>query len=454
MHPASLWRSTPFRLAVTFGLVFFLTFVAAGFGTYQFLRQELQRSLDNSVTELHAVIASTDDLEDLIAMVDAYSRVNRAREWVFCVIGGDGRQIAGDVSTAPLPDGFSTVRPEALGLHGGTGYRTFSGMVGNNRLIVGRSFAATDRLEHIAFLSFLWATLVAMAGAIFGGALLARKAQRRLDGIAGAMAAVSHGAFGTRVPLRGNGDDIDAVSGQINEALDRLSALMETMRQVSSDIAHELKTPLNRLKMQIETAIAGDERGEPVSEALSDARAEANQINETFEALLRISQIEAGARRTRFQDIDLSDVVASVAEIYGDVAEDSGHVLTASIDTAPALTIRGDRELLTQMFVNLVENAIRHCPPGAAISISLARLGDRAVVAVSDDGPGIPAGEREKVFRRLYRLDKSRTTAGSGLGLSLVRAIADLHSGDVSIRDNRPGVTAEVVLPLEETRAS
>lgn len=452
MHPASLWRSTPFRLAVTFGLVFFLTFVAAGFVTYQFLRQELQRSLDNSVTELHAVIASTDDLEDLIAMIDAYSRVNRAREWVFCVIGGDGRQIAGDVSTSPLPDGFSTVRPEALGLHRGADYRAFSGMVGSNRLIVGRSFATTDRLEHVAFLSFLWATLVAMAGAIFGGALLARKAQRRLDGIAGAMAAVSHGAFDTRVPLRGNGDDIDAVSGQINEALDRLSALMETMRQVSSDIAHELKTPLNRLKIQIETAIAGDERGEPSSEALCDARAEANQINETFEALLRISQIEAGARRTRFQDIDLSDVVASVAEIYGDVAEDSGHVLTASIEPAPALTIRGDRELLTQMLVNLVENAIRHCPPGAAIAISLARQGEKAVVAVSDDGPGIPAVEREKVFRRLYRLDKSRTTAGSGLGLSLVRAIADLHAGDVRIRDNQPGVLAEVVLPLEPRR--
>lgn len=449
MPRARLWRSTPFRLAVTFGLVFFLTFVAAGFVTYQFMRRELQRSLDSSVADLHAVIASSDDLEDLIAMVDAYSRVNRAREWVFCVFGADGRQIAGDVSTPPLPDGFSTVGSVALGLRDGADYRAFSGVIGSNRLIVGRSYAATNRLEHIAFLSFVWATLVAMAGAIVGGVLLARKVQRRLDGIAGAMTAVSHGMFDARVPLRGNGDDIDVVSGQVNEALDRLSALMETMRQVSSDIAHELKTPLNRLRMQVEAAISGDERGENVTEALFDARAEAGQINATFEALLRISQIEAGARRTRFQSIDLTDLVASVGEIYAGVAEDSGHILSTSIE-AGALTISGDRELLTQMFVNLVENAIRHCPPGAAISIALAREGDSAVVAVNDDGPGIPAGEREKVFRRLYRLDKSRTTDGSGLGLSLVRAIADLHAGAVSIRDNRPGVTAEVILPLEQ----
>jgi signal transduction histidine kinase len=451
MRRARLWRSTPFRLAITFSLVFVFAFIVTGFVTYRFLKTELQRSLDDSLTEIHAVVASTyasDDLEDLISTVDTYARLNATDERIFSVLDSTGKQLAGNFSGKGLPDGISDTSSEKIGLRGDTDYRVISSMIGDKRLIVGQSYSQTDKLEDITFVSFAWAAVLVIAVAIVGGIIVASRAQRRLDGIATAMTEVSHGKLDTRIPLRGNGDDIDEVSTQINQALDRLSALMETMRQVSSDIAHELKTPLNRLKMQIESAVLAEERGGSVTTSLLGARDEADQINSTFEALLRISQIEAGARKSRFRPVDLTELIASIAEIYVDVAEDNSQTLTTSIDVSKQCWVRGDHELLMQMFVNLIENSIRHCPKDTRITLSLTQDAHEAIATIGDDGPGIPADERDKVFRRLYRLDKSRTTAGSGLGLSLVRAIADLHNGRVAMMDNAPGLRAEVIFPL------
>ncbi|MDW5316948.1 ATP-binding protein [Rhizobium sp. PL01] len=451
MRRARLWRSTPFRLAMTFAMVFVVAFVITGFVTYRFLKQELLRELDSSILEIHALVSSTyaaDDLEDLISTVNTYAQLNEADQRIFSVIDADGKEIAGNFSGKSLPDGISSTSSKDIGIKGDVDYRVISALIGDKRLIVGQSFNQTDRLENITFISFIWATVLVIGLAVIGGVVLAARVQRRLDGIANAMAAVSHGQLDARVPLHGNGDDIDTVSSQINQALDRLSILMETMRQVSSDIAHELKTPLNRLKMQAENAVSSEERGEPVTSALIGVLDEANQINATFEALLRISQIEAGARKTRFRQTDLTTLLTSVVEIYADVAEDSFMTLTTSIDRSTECLVLGDQELLTQMFVNLIENAIRHCPKGTRIEVSLERTSEHAVATIGDNGTGIPANERDMVFRRLYRLDKSRMTSGSGLGLSLVSAIADLHGGRVMLVDNNPGVRAETVLPL------
>ncbi len=263
------------------------------------------------------------------------------------------------------------------------------------------------------------------------------------------MSDVSGGDLARRIPLEGNGDDIDVVATHMNQALDRLSALVEGMRQVSADIAHDLKTPLNRLKMTVEQAIEQGGRGEDVQTLLIDAREESDRINATFEALLRISQIEAGARKARFRPVDLSDIMASVAEIYSSVAEDSGQSLDFATRPASPCMVNGDRELLTQLFVNLVENAINHCPPMTRITLALQAEDDGFSASVSDDGPGIPEAERELVFRRLYRLDKSRTTSGSGLGLSLVKAIADLHAAHITLADRHPGLGITLLFPAQ-----
>jgi signal transduction histidine kinase len=432
--------------------MFVAAFLTMGVATYQLFKRELLNNLDRSITELHALVAATygtDDLEDLTGTVETYSRLTQPGERVFALVDPRGTKLAGNFEPGPVPDGMSREVGSRLGLHSDIDYRLMAGQVGGNRLIIGQSFSETNRLEDIAVRSFVWATFGVIALAIIGGLLVARRAQRRLDGIATAMTAVSHGALDTRVPLRGNGDDIDMVSRQINDALDRLSTLMEAMRQVSSDIAHELKTPLNRLKLHIQEAADRLQTGRDVSESIENARDDADQINATFEALLRISQIEAGARKTRFRQVDLADILFTICEIYAGVAEDSGLRLITYVEISDKVRVHGDRELLTQLFVNLIENAIRHCPPGTEITVALHWGAGFATATVGDNGPGIPEDEREKVFRRLYRLDKSRTTSGSGLGLSLVRAVADLHGGRVELFDNSPGLGVTVTLPLQ-----
>jgi signal transduction histidine kinase len=203
--------------------------------------------------------------------------------------------------------------------------------------------------------------------------------------------------------------------------------------------------------MTIQDAMGKNERKEPIEDLLAAALEESDQINATFEALLRISQIEAGSRKARFHPVDLLGLMTDIAEIYADVAEDNGQSLIFAAPLAGAWLVSGDRELLMQLFVNLVENAINHCLPGTRITLSLLMAADRLVATVSDTGPGIPETERERVFRRLYRLDKSRSTPGSGLGLSLVRAIADLHDAELALADNHPGLVVSLSMARANT---
>jgi signal transduction histidine kinase len=456
MRRFSLLRSTPFRLALTFAFLFVLAFVLSGAVVYQLMSAELAARLDESIKETYSVVAVTyneSDLEDLVSTVANHSQLSPKKEQLFSLAGPDGNHLAGNFTAAGLPDGFSMFAVKMPGVPAGTIYRAYSGSVGGNSLTVAFSLSGTEELERIILMSFGWATLIITGLAVAGGALLASRVQRRLDGIAATMVDVSHGRLDARIPLIGNADDIDGVSAQVNAALDRLSALVDGMKQVSANIAHDLKTPLNRLQMILEAAADKTALSHEVSEDLAEARAESLQINETFDALLRIAQIEAGARKARFIDLDVNGVVETIAEIYADVADDDGKSLSAKIFQGTECQIHGDWELLTQMFSNLVENALRHCPRGTAIELSVTRQGDRIAAEVGDNGPGIPAEEREKVFQRLYRLDNSRSTPGSGLGLSLVRAIADLHGASIALEDRHPGLGVIVSFPAAKPSA-
>ena len=446
-----LLRSTPFRLALTFAFLFVLAFVLSGAIVYQMMSADLAERLDDTIKETYAVVAATyadNDLKELVETVGSHSLRSLKKEQLFSLTDATGNRLAGNFTAAGLPDGFSMFDTEMPGVPPGAEYRAYSGPVGGNTLTVAFSLSETEELERIVLMSFGWGTLIITGLAVAGGALLASRVQRRLDGIAATMVDVSHGRLDTRIPLTGKGDDIDIVSSQINAALDRLSALVEGMKQVSANIAHDLKTPLNRLQMILDTASEKNLSGQKIAAELAEAHAESLQINETFDALLRIAQIEAGARRARFTDVDLGEILQTIAEIYADVAEDDGKSLSLAQLQETTDRIQGDRELLTQMFANLVENALRHCPSGTSINLSVTRQGERVVASVADNGPGIPAQEREKVFQRLYRLDHSRSTPGSGLGLSLVRAIADLHGASITLENCLPGLAVVVSFPL------
>ena len=450
MPRASLWRSTPFRLALTAALLFAVAFAIASLVAFESIRRDLATRLDQSIADTYAVLVATyspDDVEDLVGTVKAHITADQGGDEIYQLIAPNGAELAGNAKPKALTTGRSTVAARALGLSGEQRYRVFVGTFDGFRLLVGMSEADMSEVNEIALTSFASAAAVVLVLAIASGAFLAVRAQRRLQTIAATMSRVSEGELTARIPSTGKGDDIDVLAMQVNAALERLANLFESMRQVSVDIAHDLKTPLNRLKLVIEDATERQRRGEDVATQLADAKLESDQINTTFDALLRIAQIESGARRARFARLNLAEIVADISEIYTDVADDENKSLTAR--AAPDLpAILGDRELLIQLFSNLVENAIRHTPSGTEIAIGV-DAGVPGLVAawVADDGPGIPAGEREKVLRRLYRLEQSRTSPGSGLGLSLVRAISDLHGAALDLDDNDPGLRVTVKFP-------
>ena len=220
---------------------------------------------------------------------------------------------------------------------------------------------------------------------------------------------------------------------------------MENLRQVSTDIAHDLRTPLTRLRQRLELSQrdVGDARS--VEKVFGATLRDLDGILETFGALLRIAQIESGARKAGFAEVDLGELLRTVVEIYQTALEDKNQALRQDIGNG--LLVKGDRELLTQLFANLLENASRHSPAGAAISVAARRQGQKVEVIVADNGPGIPAALRAKVLQRFYRLESSRTTPGNGLGLSLAGAVADLHDSPLELGDNQPGLRVRVCLP-------
>jgi signal transduction histidine kinase len=456
MRRDSLLRSTPFRLALAFTLLFVCAFLLSGYLIFHLIHKELDARYDARVRETFSVIARSNDDSDLQDLIDAtkgHIAATEEMQSIFQLRSSDGRILASNVPPLSVPNGGSIRSAAQLGIKGNQTYRIFAGPVGSNSLVVGAGNAETRELDKIVLISFAWASLVILLLAVAGGATIAISARRRLDAVRGTMERVAHGALDARIPLLGRGDDIDLLSHDINQALERLGMTVEGMRQVSADIAHDLKTPLNRLKIALEEARSRLERGQSIQDDIEIASLEVDNINQTFEALLRIAQIESGARKARFAAVDLKEVFAALVDVYREVAEDMGQELTADIEAQPPAIIAGDRNLLVQMYSNLIENALRHCPSACRIRVSLTSTEDMAVTLVEDNGPGIPETEREKVFRRLYRLEKSRTSPGTGLGLSLVRAIVDLHGGSIRLEDAHPGLRVFVSFPLTSQSA-
>jgi signal transduction histidine kinase len=293
-------------------------------------------------------------------------------------------------------------------------------------------------MQHAIIQAFTWAGGLTLLLAIGGGVLVGSNFVRRIDTIGRTSRAIMEGDLSARIPVRGNNDEIDQLVVGLNAMFDRIQQLMDGLRQVTSDIAHDLRTPLSRLRQRLEDA---HERATSTGEyetATEAAIAEADGLLDIFSALLRIAQIEAGAQKSGFTDVDLSALMRSIAEAYEPSAEDSRHKF--EVDVADGVAMTGDRQLLAQLFSNLVENALTHTPDGSTVRLALHAKADGFDAEVSDNGSGIPAAEREKVFDRFYRLDRSRTTKGSGLGLALVKAIATLHGLSLRLEDRHPGL--------------
>lgn len=342
-------------------------------------------------------------------------------------------------SVEPDEDGWLTFELVVRGDGGGEPHlaraRSFV-LQGGLHLLVGRDVRELAQTRSMILNAVSWGGGITLALAFAGGIAMSRSTMRRIEAINQTSREIMTGNLDRRIPLRGSGDDFDQLAGNLNDMLERIQSLMEGLRHVSDNIAHDLRTPLARLRGRLEE-IATDMGPDGERRAgVEGAIAEADGLLSIFNALLRITQIEAGGRRGSFADVDLGAVVRDVAELYEPVAAEKGQTLTVS-EAAPR-TIRGDRDLIFQAVANLVDNAIKYTPADGRISVEAA--GNE--IRVTDSGPGIPADAREDVFRRFRRLEASRSTPGSGLGLSLVRAVAQLHDGAATLEDAAPGLRA------------
>ncbi len=448
MRLADLRRSTSFRLAIGVSLFILGAFVIAGGIGYVMMHRQLTIRQQARVTEVFASLEGVslqNDEQDLIDAVTTRIAASPDRSTLYLLKDAQGELLVGNMPDVSLKPGWSIVEAGALGVQTDYPFRIFAGQTGDYWLIVGMTDADIDDFREIILGTFGWSAALALLAAIGAGTMLAAGMQRRLSRVGNTLNQVAHGDLAARLPVTPKGDDIDQIARSINEMLARLEAQVEALRQVSADIAHDLRTPLNRLRIRIEEAADKSASGQPIDEDLAAAITESETIDATFSALLRIAQIEAGARRERFAPIDLAAVLSDVAEVYGDVVEDAGMSLVRTVmDPAPIL---GDKDLLTQVFANLIENAIRHCAQGTIITCAITTDNRTVRATVADTGPGITPAERVNVLRRLYRLEKSRSTPGSGLGLSLVKAVADLHGAELVLSDAMPGLRVDLVFP-------
>ncbi len=317
---------------------------------------------------------------------------------------------------------------------------------GRYGLLVGRDIHQLTQAKRRIIQALTWGLAIMVLLAFTGGLVLSRRTVRKIERINQATRSIMSGDLSRRMPVTDRNDDFDQVANNLNQMLDRIQTLMEDIRRVSDNIAHDLRTPLTRLRQHLEEARQEEDPNSRSAANLESSIREADSLLATFNALLRIARIEAGQITAGFGSLDFRTLLDDVVEFYEPLAEEKSQQL--SVDLRDNIDTLGDRDLLFQALANVIENAIKYTPEDGHISISLARSGEQAVITIADNGPGIPESERERVFRRFYRLDQSRSTVGNGLGLSMVSAIVGMHNGQITLMDNHPGLKTEMRIPI------
>ncbi len=454
-------RTSTFRLAAVY-LVIFAVSVAAvlGYAYWQAMRllnQQVEQTIAADVrgfAEQYAI----NGLGGVLAILRARER-SGTLGGLYLLATPDGRRLAGNLPSLPsdlLRDERSDWVEFALAVQTPVGrrlrhIRAYHILLDNgHHLLVGRDIEQLFQFGRVIRNTFFWALGLAALLGMGGGLLLSRNFLRRIEDITATVRIIRAGRLARRVPVVGAGDELDRLAEALNDMLEQIERLMRGMREVSSNIAHDLKTPLTRLRAQAEDALrAGD--AEHRRAALEATISQADELLRTFNSLLLIARAEAGQARAGFSEVDVAEVAREVAELYQPLVEDDGGAFELS---APAhARIDGDRQLIAQALVNLLDNALKYgrSPERPLrIFVQVADSGDHVDLVVADNGPGIPADQTERVKERFVRLDKSRSAPGSGLGLSLVASIARLHEGELVLRDNAPGLRAILRLPRQQ----
>jgi len=449
-----------------FGLYTFaslLSFTVLYFSAGHDLRSQNREAVEQDVRAL-TTIYREQGREALINNITVLSNSVEAKRSLYLLQAADGTVIAGNAAHITP---FEDWKELSLPFRDHTDhFYIFGAVLGDMSLFVGRRAHNITEIQESIRRAIGVGFGITIPLVLIGIFILARRNSARVDRIAGEMEAYIDGDLTRRVPIQGRHDEVDRLAGNINTLLSRIEKLISSLKQVTSDVAHDLRTPLSRLRQRLEAtsgAAPGGLAAIGVSGQQSDrstavvtllpagentierAIGEVDAIIETFDALLQIAELDAGSKLVRTAAADLYKIAQFLAETYASVAEDRGQQLSFHGDDDAS--VAGDRRLLTQLTANLLENALRHTPQGSRVDLSVTRTARSVELRIADSGPGIPPDERDKVFDRFYRLDTSRTTPGSGLGLALVKAVADLHGATISLADNHPGLIVTVAFP-------
>ncbi len=448
-----LFRTSTFRLAAVYLAVFALSVGAILAYLYWSTVRLLESQTDETIRAEVLGLADQYRILGLKGVADVIRRrSNSQTDTLYVLVNPQGNYIAGNLKG--LPPGmedkpgwtdFPIVRNRNGIVVNHTARGFHSDLQGDYEVLVGRDVQElrqfADLIRRTLFISLGLALLLGLGG----GLLTSRNFLRRIDAITGTSRNIMEGDLAQRMPVKGTNDELDRLSVSLNEMLDQIERLMTGMKDVTTNIAHDLKTPLTRMRARVEAALRSG-KPEEYRAALNQSLEESDSLLRTFNALMSIARAESGNAREGLESLNLAGTLNDVIELYEPIIEEAGGTLNHQIDND--LAMKGDRQLLAQAVSNLIDNAIKYGAEVAPeISVTAKRNGTAIEVIVSDNGPGIPAADRERVKERFTRLDASRSKPGNGLGLPLVASIMHLHGGELILEDNAPGLKAKLVLP-------
>jgi signal transduction histidine kinase len=462
-----LFRTTAFRLTLVYLFVFALfaafLLVYVAFNMRRLITEQITSTVDAEIGGL-AEQYNQGGIRRLVFVIEQRSR--RPGSSIYLVTSPTGEGIAGNIGAlAPgildRPGWIETAyrRSEEKEAADNQALARVFILPGGFRLLVGRDLEERERVYSIVESAGRWSVAVVVILGIAGGVFVSRRVLTRIDAMTQTAQTIMAGNLSGRLPVGKSGDELDRLAVNLNDMLERIEALMQGLKEVSDNVAHDLKTPLTRLHNRCEEALRTAKTETEFRSALEETIAESDEIIRTFNALLLIARTESGGVRDNMTEFDAADVVRDVAELYEPVAEEAG--LALKVEAAPT-PMKGNRELVSQALANLLDNAIKYAAPagkplnGATpeIAITSGETDNGIHLSVSDRGPGIPETDRERVIGRFVRLEQSRTKPGSGLGLSLASAVARLHGGKLRLEENAPGLRVTLDLPRSQNASA
>lgn len=441
-------RSLIFRYAIGYALVFCATSLGVlGFlywSTFALDEGRVDAEIEAEASNLQDRLARS-TVSEMKALVTRRS-INRPGGSTFYMLATRRREwVAGNLRQWPPTEGDDAVVEFPLGEAEDRARGRSVALPDGHTLLVGRNLGEAAKMRDLILRAMVGGFGLTLIFGTLGGLFLGRRVSSRLDEINQNSHAILGGDLNRRMPVSRSGDEFDELADNLNRMLDRIQSLMQGMRAVSDEIAHDLRSPISRLKSRIEVSLMADSSTEDYREALEETVREADRILKIFNSLIAIALAESGVDRDRFQDVDVSAVIEEAVETYEPLANKLG--ITLEMVGESNVTVRGEPNLVAQALANLIDNAMKYVPAGGSVSVSVATGHEAVRLVVEDDGPGISASFRPKAFERFSRADESRSTPGSGLGLSLVRAVALLHGGEVELQDAAPGLRVVLHLP-------